>query len=73
MLRAVLDTNVLVAAFRSKTGASFEIFRQLRIGAWTPILSNHLVHEYEEVLKQEPGYVAAQRALAELRKKSSHP
>jgi len=24
----------------------------LRIGAWTPILSNHLVHEYEEVLKR---------------------
>jgi predicted nucleic acid-binding protein len=47
-----MDTNVLVAAFRSKRGASFEIFRRLREGEWTPIVSNHLVYEYEEVLKR---------------------
>lgn len=49
--RAVMDTNVLYAAFYSTTGASFEIFRRLRLGEWTTILSNHLVHEYEEILK----------------------
>jgi putative PIN family toxin of toxin-antitoxin system len=51
--RAVLDTNVLVAAFRSRTGASFEIFQRLRRDEWTAILSNYLVYEYEEVLKRD--------------------
>jgi len=49
--RAVMDTNVLYAAFYSTTGASFEIFRRLRLGEWTAMLSNHLIHEYEEILK----------------------
>ncbi len=53
--RAVLDTNVLVAAFRSRTGASFEIFRRLRLNEWTAVLSNHLTYEYEEVLKRDAG------------------
>ncbi len=48
-----MDTNVLVAAFRSRTGASFEIFQRLRRGEWTAVLSNHLVYEYEEVLKRD--------------------
>ncbi len=51
MLRAVMDTNVLYSAFRSANGASFEVFRRLRLGEWTVVLSNHLVHEYEEILK----------------------
>jgi predicted nucleic acid-binding protein len=46
-----MDTNILYAAFRSRLGASFEVFRRLRLGEWTAIVSNHLVHEYEEVLK----------------------
>ncbi len=50
-LRAVMDTNVLYAAFRSRRGASFEVFRRLRLKEWTVVVSNHLVHEYEEVLK----------------------
>lgn len=51
--RAVLDTNVLVAAFRSRIGASFEIYRRLRLDEWIAVLSNHLTYEYEEVLKRE--------------------
>jgi len=51
--RAVMDTNVLVAAFRSRTGASFEIFQRLRRDEWIAVLSNHLVYEYEEVLKRD--------------------
>lgn len=47
-----MDTNVLVAAFRSRRGASFEVYRRLRAGEWTAMLSNHLVYEYEEVLKR---------------------
>ena len=50
-VRAVMDTNVLYAAFRSRLGASFEVFSRLRHGEWTAVLSNHLVHEYEEILK----------------------
>ena len=51
LLRAVMDTNVLYAAFRSRLGASFEVFRRLRLGEWRAMVSNHLVHEYEEILK----------------------
>jgi len=51
-MRVVMDTNVLVAAFRSRRGASFEVFRRLRLGQWTAVLSNHLVFEYEEILKR---------------------
>ena len=51
-IKAVLDTNVLVAAFRSRCGASFEIVRRLRHGEWVAVLSNHLLYEYEEVLKR---------------------
>lgn len=55
-MRAVMDTNVLVSAFRSRCGASFEIFRRLRLGEWTTVVSNHLLFEYEEILKrQAPG------------------
>ena len=48
-----MDTNVLCTAFRSRTGASFELFRRLRLGEWTAILSNHLLHEYEEKLLEQ--------------------
>ena len=51
-LRAVMDTNVLYAAFRSRLGASFEVFQRLRHGGWRAVVSNHLIHEYEEVLKR---------------------
>ena len=51
MLRAVMDTNVLESAFRSRLGWSFDVFTALRQGRWTAVLSNHLVHEYEEILK----------------------
>ena len=51
-IRAVLDTNVLYAAFRSRLGASFEVFQRLRHDEWRAVVSNHLVHEYEEVLKR---------------------
>ncbi|HEY3852829.1 MAG TPA: PIN domain-containing protein [Verrucomicrobiae bacterium] len=51
--RAVMDTNVLVAAFRSRTGASYQVFERLRRDEWTAVLSNHLLYEYEEVLKRD--------------------
>ena len=52
MIRAVLDTNVILASLLSKRGASFEILQKLRRGDWRLVLSNHLLLEYEEVLKR---------------------
>ena len=52
MIRAVLDTNVLLASLLSRRGAAFEILQRLRRGEWRLVLSNHLLLEYEEVLKR---------------------
>ena len=52
MLRAVMDTNVLDSAFRSRLGYSFDVFVALRRGQWRAVVSNHLVHEYEEIPKR---------------------
>ena len=53
MLRAVLDTNVLLSALRSRHGASHELLRLLRARRWKLVLSNTVLTEYEEVLKRE--------------------
>jgi predicted nucleic acid-binding protein len=50
--RAVLDTNVVLAALWSRTGASSQLFVELRAGRWALLLSNHLILEYEEVAKR---------------------
>jgi putative PIN family toxin of toxin-antitoxin system len=52
MIRAVLDTNVILASLLSNRGAAFEILQKLRRGEWRLVLSNHLLLEYEEVLKR---------------------
>lgn len=46
----VLDTSVLVAAWRSNTGASFALLEELRDEAFSIALSVPLVIEYEAVL-----------------------
>jgi putative PIN family toxin of toxin-antitoxin system len=48
--RVVLDTNVLVAAFRSRRGASFEILSRVGDGSFEIVLSVGLTLEYESVL-----------------------
>lgn len=53
MLRAILDTNILLAALWSQTGASHQILRELLAGRWVAVIENHLVTEYDEVLKRE--------------------
>jgi predicted nucleic acid-binding protein len=52
MLRAILDTNILLAAFWSPAGASHQILRELLAGTWTAVVENHLLTEYDEVLKR---------------------
>ena len=58
MIRAVLDTNVILAALLSRRGAAFEILERLRRGEWRLVLSNHLLLEYEEVLKRNAAEIA---------------
>lgn len=50
MIRAVLDTNVIVAAFKSPKGASHELLLRMDAGHFQPVLSVPLVTEYEDVL-----------------------
>ena len=52
LLRAIIDTNIFLAALWSNRGAAFEIFAVLRQGRWQMVLSNHLLFEYEEVAKR---------------------
>jgi len=48
-----MDTNVLVAGLRSRTGASYELLRLLRERKWTLVLSNTVLGEYHEILRRE--------------------
>ena len=49
-MRVVLDTNVLVAALRSRNGASFQLLRLLRANRFEVALSVPLAFQYEGVL-----------------------
>jgi putative PIN family toxin of toxin-antitoxin system len=48
--RVVLDTNVVVSAFRSRQGASYALLEQVGSGRFTTCLSVPLMLEYESVL-----------------------
>ncbi|MDJ0893047.1 MAG: putative toxin-antitoxin system toxin component, PIN family [Gammaproteobacteria bacterium] len=50
--KVVLDTNVLVAALRSRKGASFRLLSLLGQELYRPCVSVPLVFEYEDVLKR---------------------
>jgi len=52
MLEVILDTNVLVAALRSKRGASYQLLRMIGEGIWRANVSVALALEYEDVLKR---------------------
>ena len=52
MRSVVLDTNVVIAALRSRRGASFAILRRLGRD-WTPLISAPLILEYEAVAKRK--------------------
>jgi putative PIN family toxin of toxin-antitoxin system len=53
MYQVVLDTNVLVAALRSRHGASYRLLNQLGDGRWHPNVTVPIVLEYEAVLKRD--------------------
>ena len=52
----VLDTNILVAALRSRQGASFRLLSLLPAGGYVPNVSVPLFVEYQSVLKR-PGLI----------------
>lgn len=53
MYQVVLDTNVLVAAMRSRHGASYRLLGQLGDEDWRPNVTVPIVFEYEAVLKRD--------------------
>ena len=55
-MRVAIDTNVLVAALRSKRGAAYQVLKQMRERRFEFVLSVPLFLEYEDVLKR-PGLV----------------
>lgn len=57
-MRVVLDTDVMVSAFRGRTGASRAWLRAALQGEIVPILSVPLIIQYEEVLTR-PEHLAA--------------
>jgi len=63
MIRIVLDTNVLVAASRSRQGASFSLLQALRKRHFVALVSVPLLLEYEAVLKRPEQLQASGRTL----------
>lgn len=59
--RIVLDTNVLVAALRSRSGWSFELLSQVGGERFAHVVTVPLVMEYEDVLLR-PGLVPVSAA-----------
>jgi putative PIN family toxin of toxin-antitoxin system len=55
----VVDTNVLVAAIRSRRGASFGLLRLVGTGAFDVAVSVPLVLEYEDALLRVRGRLSA--------------
>lgn len=51
-MRVVIDTNVLVAASRSRQGASFALVSTIPTAEFTPCLSVGLYAEWQEVLSR---------------------
>ncbi len=52
-MRLVLDTNVIIAAFRSRSGAGNLLLRFVDQGMVVPLCSTALFLEYEAVLSRE--------------------
>lgn len=65
-MRCVLDTDVIVASLRSKTGASREIIRRIGLRQITALASVALLIEYEAVLKRPEHLQAANLTAAQV-------
>jgi putative PIN family toxin of toxin-antitoxin system len=65
-MRVVLDTNVIVAAFRSRHGASNALLRLADQGRVTLLCSTALFLEYEAVLSRKETRAATGHALKDV-------
>ena len=61
-MKLVLDTDVVVAAFRSPTGASAALLKLARQGACQLAVSNALLVEYEAVLTRPEHLILGERS-----------
>src|SRR6266404_673871 len=52
--RAILDTNVILAAMRSQTGASYRLLLTIGHAQWQSVVTPALMYEYEDVARR-PG------------------
>src|SRR5712692_9094122 len=52
--RVILDTNVVLAALRSQTGASHRLLMTIGHPRWQSVITPALMFEYEDVLRR-PG------------------
>ena len=52
MLKAVLDTNVIVAGFINTKGIPGEIVRKAILGQFKPVVDNRIIDEYFAVLNR---------------------
>ena len=66
MIKVVLDTNVLVAAARSRLGASFAVLSALRQRRFVALASVPLMLEYEAVLKRPEHLLPGGRTVAQV-------
>jgi putative PIN family toxin of toxin-antitoxin system len=65
-MRVVLDTSVIVAGFRSRTGASNSLLRAVANGSLRPLLTTALFLEYEDVLLRPEQRIATRMTPAQV-------
>lgn len=66
MYRVVLDTCVLVSAFRSRRGASNQVLRLVAAGKLRPLITTALFLEYEDVLLRAEQRLATGMSAADV-------
>jgi len=64
MRRVVLDTSILVAALRSRRGASHRVLELVALGRLRPLVSTALFLEYEDVLMRPETRIATKMDVA---------
>ena len=64
-MKVVFDTSVLVAAARSRRGASHALLSRLPAPCFQPVLSNSLFFEYRAVLLREENLLQRPASQAE--------
>lgn len=66
LVRAVIDTNVLVAALFSSRGASYQVLTAAAEGTFAMLASPPLFLEYEEVLKRPENQLKLAMSLSRI-------